>query len=1353
MTEINQRIASLTPEKRALLEKRLAESRPTPKHNALIEHITSGVALPSIGQEILWALEQIDGGTPQYNVCYALHLRGEVNLTALRNALNSLVHRHETLRTQYVTNAEGQLRLEFPLIVEVPLPITDFSGITENKREESLSAAIRQEANTPIVLGKDSVIRGVIYRLDERYHVLHLTIHHAAVDGWSMGVLFGDFAAYYNAGVTGTAAQLPELAISFSDYARWQREQLAGPEGERLISYWKKQIEGNSLVLELPTDRPRPALQTFRGTVKRYAVSAPLASAIHDFCLRERVTPFMALLAGFYAVLAGHSGKRDILIGSAIAARPRVETENLVGFFTNNLLLRGNLEGNPDFRELLSQVRETALGAFAHQDLPLGRLAQEMVLERDPSRSVLFQAMLIFQNAPVPKLSLRGLETSVRDIRTDTSKFDLTIEITPSGNALNAAIEYNTDLFDGGTIDRLWDHFTTYLENAVEAPAQKAQEISLLTSAERQQLVVEWNSTERTYPRETPLAKLVEVQAKQTPNAVAVVYGDQQVTYRELNERANQLAHELRKRGAGPDQVVGLCVDRSTDMVVALLAIMKAGAAYLPMDPMLPPDRLGYMLGDSGVRLLLTEEGSCAGLPAFAGTTILLEEEGWQKNPRDNAEIVVGPEHLAYLMYTSGSTGKPKGVQVPRGALTNFLWSMREWLELNENDRMLAVTTTSFDIAGLEIWLPLLVGAQIVIASRESAADGNALRGLVEHYGITALQATPVTWRLLFDAGWRGKRDLQAVCGGESMPQEVAAQLVPVVKRVWNLYGPTETTIWSTGYCVTNGHEPILIGRPIANTQCYILDELRQPVPIGVTGELYIGGDGLARGYLNRPELTAEKFIADPFRKNGARMYPTGDLARFRADGNIECLGRLDHQVKIRGYRIELGEIEAALTEQAEIKHAVVVAREDTPGNKRLVAYLVASSGNAPEPSNVRNQLKQCLPDYMLPSAYVLLDKLPISPNGKVDRKALPPPGAVSASAQVGNGAFVPARNPTEEKIAAIFAQVLGVGKVGAHDDFFHLGGHSLTATRAVALLNSQFGTVLSVRVLFQATTVSQLAVIVDEQARPQEELWPALIPIQPHGSCAPLFCVARPNVNALGYLFLSRELGNDQPVYGLQVQLEEDPRLEFTDEQYWTTAAKYIQAMKAVQPNGPYNLVGHCQGAYIAFEMVQQLEAANEKVAFLGILDTWRDENTRRKGLFLIDQAFKWLRALDIRNVQRAFRKIILSLSRSRVSGIHTIFPADGQFADGRTLVQKYWPGRGLQSPLCNCPITVFKVKQQFWYRTNDETLGWGDRTNGGVNLIRIPGDHEKFLRAPHVGEFASLLSEALADAQHQDL
>jgi amino acid adenylation domain-containing protein len=1054
----------------------------------------------------------------------------------------------------------------------------------------------------------------------------------------------------------------------------------------------------------------------------------------------------MTLLGAWAALMARLSGQPDVLIGVPAANRERFDVENLIGFFANTVVVRLDLTGSLSVRELLGQVRARSLAAMQYQDIPFEQVVELARPARSMAHSPLFQAMFAWNGTLGGKFDLPGLEVETLTTPHRVSKFDLSLELRDTGKKVMGGLEYATSLFEKSTIERYLGYFRNLLRAMAADDARAIDCLPIVPESERHHLLREFNNTGAEYPKDVPLAKLVEQQVERTPDAVAVTYDEQRLTYRELNERANQLAHELIKQGAGPDQIVGLYVTRSTDLIVALVAIIKAGAAYLPLDPLFPPERLGYMLSDSGSRLLITEKSLRGTLPGFAGTTIQLEDEDWQTNGRANPAVAVKPEDLGYVIYTSGSTGKPKGVQVPRGALTNFLWSMREWLQLSERDRLLAVTTISFDIAGLEIWLPLLTGAQTVVASFEAAGDGNALKELLERHDITFLQATPVTWRLLFDAGWRGKPNLQAVCGGEAMPQEVAAQLAPAVKRVWNLYGPTETTIWSTGWQVTDGRQPILIGRPLANTQCYILDAHGEPAPAGVTGELYIAGDGLARGYLNRPELTAEKFVADPFAGGAARMYRTGDLARYRPDGNIECLGRIDHQVKIRGYRIELGEIEARLGEYPGVREAVVIAREDTPGDKRLVAYYAVSTLAEAEKGNIgaeqfRAYLSTSMPEYMIPAAYVCMEALPLTPNGKIDRKALPAPETNAFSTR----GYEPPQGEAETKLAAIWSDVLKVDRVGRNDNFFDLGGHSLMAARAVALMNQEFGTSLPIRVLFQANTVSQLASLIGKQGETKAEDWPILIPIQTHGTRAPLFCVARPNVNALGYLTMSRELGNDQPVYGLQVQLEEDPAIDFYDEQYRSTAEEYVRAIRTVQPHGPYNLVGQCQGAFIAFEMVRQLEAEGEKVALLGILDAWPEENTRYRWRFMVYLAMKRLQRFN-RGVFKKENDPAGSQFVDWKGSDHAApSPEPGSTYSKKVLFQKYFPGKAFVPPVCSAPITVFRLADQPWYRKNDLTMGWGDRSRLAVKVRNVSGHHLTMMRQPFVQKLASMLAEDL--------
>ncbi len=1065
----------LSAQRAVLLARMLeAENAKSEQKSGIPKRKNPAVYPLSPGQQRMWLLDQFEQGT-HYNEDFDLRLAGSLDISVLKRSLAEIFRRHEAMRSTF-TLVEGNVVQRLVPVQAFELPVMDLRAIPESTREiEAMRLAV-EEARKPLDLSKGPLWRFSLLSLAEDDHLLLITVHHVAVDGWSRHIFGKELFALYNAFLTGEPSPLPEPVIQYSDYGAWQTEWLKSDAANQQRAYWAQSLSGAPQLLELPADHSRPPVQTFHGS--RYSLSLPkeLTTSLKALSSNAGVTLFMTLLASFDALIKRYTEKDDIVVGTPVANRTHPEIEGLIGFFVNTIALRSDLSGDPSFRELLQRVRRTTIGGVANQDLPFEQLVELLHPERTESYTPLVQVLLVLRYPLGSTNELAELSVSNFEIDNGTSKFDLTLYITDDPDGLYCTFEYNTDLFNADRIERMAEHFRILMEGAVRDPNQRLSELPILTPAERNNLLAEWNNTAADYPKDVPLAQLIEAQVKRTPDAPAVARGDQQLTYRELNARANRLAHELRRHGAGPGQLVGLYVGRSTDLVVALLAIVKSGAAYLPLDPLFPADRLSYMLEDCGARLLVTEQGLRGTLPAFGGTAILVEDASWQANSDDNPSVDVGPEDLAYLIYTSGSTGKPKGVQVPRGALTNFLWSMREWLQLNERDRLLAVTTISFDIAGLEIWLPLLVGAQTVVASREAATDGNALQELLKRHDITFLQATPVTWRLLFDAGWRGKANLTAVCGGEAMPPEVASHLVPAVKLVWNLYGPTETTIWSTGYKVTDPRKPILIGRPIANTQCYILDGKGQPVPVGVTGELYIGGDGLARGYLNRPELTTEKFVADPFRGGAFKMYRTGDLARYCTDGNIECLGRVDHQVKLRGYRIELGEIEAHLKDVPGIKQAVVIVREDTPGDKRLVGYYATNTGESePDPiraEDLRARLSANLPDYMVPAAFVPLESFPLTPNGKLDRKALPAPEAGAFATRN----YEPPQGEIEIKLAAIWADVLNLERVGRHDSFFDLGGHSLMVVQVVTRARQALSRAIEMRDLFAHPELADLA-------------------------------------------------------------------------------------------------------------------------------------------------------------------------------------------------------------------------------------------------------------------------------------
>jgi amino acid adenylation domain-containing protein len=885
-------------------------------------------------------------------------------------------------------------------------------------------------------------------------------------------------------------------------------------------------------------------------------------------------------------------------------------------------------------------------------------------------------------------------------------------------------------------------------------------------------LLVEWNTTERDYPRDTPLAELLEAQVECTPDSTAVVCGERRLTYRELNERSNQLSYELRKHGAGPDKLVAVCVDRSPEMVVALLAIVKAGAAYLPLDPLLPAERLRYMLEDSGVQLLVTELRICGNLPAFEGKTILLEDAAWQTNSCDNNAITVRPEHLAYVIYTSGSTGKPKGVEVLRGALTNLLWFMRELLQFNESDRLLCVLTISFDAAHFDIWFPLLVGAQMVLASRESACSGSALRDLLELHDITFMAATPVTWNLLFEAGWRGKTNLQAACGGEALTADLADKLMSSVKCVWNLYGPTESTITSTFHRVKLREKTIPIGRPVANTKCYILDQEGQPVPVGGIGELHIGGHGLARGYLNRPELTAEKFVEDPFLEAGARMYRTGDLAIYRADGNIECLGRIDHQVKIRGFRIELGEVETALMDLPGIKQAAVVAREDTQGDTQLAAYLVPSTAIAPAVSEIRSGLGHRLPNYMLPSVYVFLRQLPISLNGKIDRIALPLP--IEELRDEGDS-FVAPRTALERTLAGMWAEALGVKRMGIRDDFFEMGGHSLKAIRLFAKVLAVFPEFQpALALLLKAPTVEQFALTL--QSGPTD--WSPLVRLREGGNREPFFCVHGVGGNVLDMRELAMAMPPDQPFYCLQARgldghSEPFPSIE-------EAAECYIEEIQRVQPEGPYFLGGRSYGGIVAFEMARRLRAMGETVGILALIDSRNfayghflsvPRLLYFNSLFFLRRTLHHIGALARMKPSHWSRyllghaKILFHLAGGIIRIARKIESAQLPMEFGATELSLFEGDlkttlNRIQSANLSATrkfipkpydghLLVFRASKHDDDPYQDEALGWRPVALGGITVYEVDGDHFSILRAPQVAQVAKELDRALREAQ----
>ena len=1034
----------------------------------------------SYSQQRLWFLDQLDPGSFTYNLFSAYRLKGELNVAALEQSFNEILRRHEVLRTVFKSEGGNPVQVVLPIFA-IRIPIFELRAtVSEEDRWTEVRRRLKEEAQRPFDLSNGPLLRITLLQLADDEYVLLRAMHHIVSDGWSEGVLFHELSEIYEALSTGKPSPLADPPVQYADYAVWQRQWFLRERLESQLLYWKKQLE-NIATLQLPTDRPRRALQISRGARQYFALSHALSSELKELSNQHGATLFMTLLAAFQTLLHRYSGQTDIVIGSPVAGRSRREFEELIGFFLNTLVLSLDLSGNPTFAEAIRRVREVCLGALSHQDLPFEKLVEELHPDRNLGHNPLFQVSFAFQNTPRRSPQLSAIDVHELEVETGIARFDLHCFMEEIDGHLKGYCDYDTNLFNADTIERMIGHFRTLLEGIVANPEQPISELPLLTEPERHQLLVEWNDTTTDYPKDQCIHQLFEEQVEKSPDAIAVVFEEQQITYRELNERANQLAHYLMKLGVGAETLVGICVERSIEMIVGLLGILKAGGAYLPLDPAYPKERLAFMLEDAQTHVLLTQVRLHNNRPEHRAHVLCLDRDGFkfEQESTENPQRLVPAEGLAYVIYTSGSTGRPKGVMIPHGAICNHMFWMQREFPVGETDRVIQKTPFSFDASVWEFFAPLFAGAQLIMARPGGHQDSSYLVKLIAKKKITVLQLVPSLLQMLLE-----EKEIESCthlkrvfCGGEALSRELVERFfekLPV--DLHNLYGPTEASIDSTFWSCTgeSKERSVPIGRPIANTEIYLLDCHLQPVPIGVSGELHIGGAGLARGYLNCTDVTAEKFLPNPFSSApGSRLYKTGDLARYLPDGNIEFLGRIDHQVKIRGFRVELGEIEAVLTQYPAIQQAIAVVREDVPGNNRLVAYIIPNKDQALTPNDLLNFLKSKLPDYMIPSAFVALDALPLNSNGKVDRSALPPPDGGRPELEE---AFVAPRTSVEKVLAGIWTEVLKLEKVGIHDNFFELGGHSLLATQVVSRIRAAFQVELPLRSLFEKPTIAELA-------------------------------------------------------------------------------------------------------------------------------------------------------------------------------------------------------------------------------------------------------------------------------------
>jgi amino acid adenylation domain-containing protein len=1183
---------ALSDAKRRLLAQRLKGAAPAQQADRILPRPTGSHTVIGPDQYNVWLDATLHPDEPTYNEVVTISYAGELNASLLERAFNLFLTRHEGWRTSYRLEQGEVLQVIHSEVGIAPLTLIDLADLPFGEADAESKRLATEQARRFLSLEEPPLLRATLVRLAPNDCRLHLTISHLIFDGYSIRRTFlVELATIYAALESGAEPNLPPVELHYADYTNWRTQHLDSPHIQAQLEFWRKRLSGEIPLLRLPSDRPRPAVIGHRGAVERFTLSRELTDALRQLGKPYRASFYMTLLASFKALLFRYSGQNDIIIGSVADGRRRPEFEAMMGCMIDVFAVRSQPDASLPFSEYLAQVRQTLLESIGAAEVPFSRVVEAVGAKRDLSHAPVFQTLFVLEppQEPYGRWSVAATEINV-----GVTKYDLYVEAEERTTGTRISVSYSTELFDAPTIHRMMGHWQTLLTAIVARPDTNLGDLPILTAAERETLLVRWNDTAIAVPA-TTMHGLVEAQAARTPDAPAVSFEDLTLTYAQLDREATQLAYALREAGAGPDTLAAVFLERSQHLPSALLAVLKTGAAYMPLDPGTPAARVALCLEDGNPCVLLTQRSRLADLPACSARVLILEDILAQPDPGSFTPTRVAPEDLAYVIHTSGSTGRPKGVELRHAGVVNFLLSMQREPGLTAADTLVAVTTVSFDIAVLELFLPLIVGGQVVIASRETALDPHSLAALLASSGATVLQATPATWSALIGINWQGKRGLKALCGGEALKRSLADRLLALGLDLWNVYGPTETTIWSTIAQVQPGSGPINVGRPIANTTAYILDPQQQPVPVGVSGELYLGGIGVARGYRNKPELTAEKFVTPAVAK-GERIYRTGDFALHREDGAIEIQGRSDNQVKIRGYRIELEDVEVNLAQHPRVASAAAKAWPDLDGGHRLCAYLTGVDGPPPNAAELRQYLRGRVADYMIPSDIIALDALPLTSNGKVDRKQLREPDRTALPAPQ----LQTSLQAEELRLAQIWSELLHVECITAADNFFDLGGHSLLLLKLVREVNKAFAIEIPMARLFQAPTIEKLATVVRElQQKDAEDDWNSLVPLNPRGSRRPFFLIH----SLMLYGRLPAALGEDQPFYALQpLPFEELPSDDYVERML----DDHIRQIRRVQPHGPYQIAGWCFAGWLAYEVARRLEAAGERVTLLALLDSW---------------------------------------------------------------------------------------------------------------------------------------------------
>jgi amino acid adenylation domain-containing protein len=1366
---------SLPAEKRALIEKRLQGARrsappqgPTPR--------TDQSTLPmSSAQTRLWFLSEYEGQSGTLNEIRVLRLYGQLDVHSLQRSLNDIIRRHEVLRANF-TRIDGVPVQTIRPVLSIHVQTIDLTATPQPEREDALRLLATAAGNSPFDLQADPLLRAYLYRLEAQTHVMCLVVHSIVCDGLSVAVLYRELAAHYSAYAQGVKPDLSPLTIQYADYAVWQHSEIGGEHLQKPLTYWKKEL-ADLEPLELPADRPRPLIQTHHGSDLGLAIAEPLTHALKQFARAHHSTLYMVLLSAFQSLLYRYTGQEDIAVGTMVGNRTHAQVEPLIGYFVNLLVMRARLTTAMTFSELLQEVRVTALAALDHQALPFERLIEELQPTRDASRAPLVQTLFTLKNAPPEPFEMAGVHAVPDAIHTSTAAFDLAIEIFDHGDHLSGWLIYNTDLFDRSTVERLREHLCQLLEAAISQPTRPISQLSLLSDAERRTILHTWAASE-VLPVPDTLIRLFEDQAQRKPDELALISESEHLTYTALNNRANQIAAALINCGIHQGDLVGICLPRSTDAVASVLAVHKAGAAFLMLDPTDPPPRIHTMLDVSQPKLILTTTALASALPAASGQCFYLDAEAESLNalPTANPEIHISVDDIAYHIYTSGSSGQPKGIAIPHrqpGIGNHWLASA---YPIASNEIACLRANLSFQDFVWELFTSLPYGLPAAVLSDDEAGDPRQLVYALRRARVTRLLLIPsfldVLLGLFPDLGEQ-LPDLRFwVISGENAPGRLAEKFRAAVPdgRLFNLYGTSEISDISWYEVGVENVSILPVGRPIPNVRVYLVDRHLNPVPVGATGELLVSTEGMPHGYLNNPSQTAERFIDTPADAavGGIRLYRTGDLARWRADGTIQLLGRLDRQVKIRGFRIELDGVEAALNAYPQVQQCAVIHRNDEAGN-HLIAYVVGKAESALTADSVREFLKDSLPAYMIPAYIVLLDMLPLTPSGKVDRRALPAPSEITRSDQ-------PAapRTEIEQILVEIWESLLEFKPIGIRDDFFALGGHSLLAARVMAQIEMRLGKVLPLAVLFEQATIEHLADVISRNERPHA--WASLVPIQPAGKKPPFYCVHGIRGNVVQMRTLAQALGHDQPFYGLQAKGldgQEEPFTRIED-----MAAHYIEQIRAHQPTGPYYLSGYSYGGKIVFEMAQQLQSMSEEVGLLALFDSRMvgrigeddeaDDNNSKGRLisrwlriphYLIDLALHLVRVSSpergtlVRASVTYALDTLMKRSRKQAGPARQGRPLSAYSAKVRAANREAWqhyktiryPGR----------ITFFLTsvtKSGILRPNNTRHLDWAKVAGGGIDVIRVPGTHGTMLNARHVDVLARQLSARLQQAYLRD-